>query len=905
MSLLSRLFKPAWQHDSASRRLAAVQESQEPALLEALPALATTDPHPRVRRAALQRLGDLGLWGDRSRHDADPELRDDARRQYVNGLIGADTELLPVAERLLRVEESVEVLEAVAARARQMALRRLALERSQRPGLLADCALSDPDAELRLWLVGRIDTEAALRRIADQSRTRDKRVHRLAREKLEALRLADGDRAVAEQRAQAICTELETLIHALPADGLQRIAAIEERWRTLPQAQDPDWQRRHDGLVETARAALNAHERALQAAAAAARQTEQAAEAEPAQTAAEASVVEEPPAAEVPVEPEDPRTVALDASLAEARRQLAENPELDLSPWTQQLETLAADSEPPAALSELQRQLNQLHRLQERHRREQLEAEAMALLPPLRAAVEGQQATAARQQLERLEQLREALGGLPRSIRAEVSALRGEARKLLDWQRWSNNEIRRRLCDEAAALPAAGLHPDAMATRVRELQDEWKRLDLIEEIDPKAPYRGLARRFHALIQQALKPARPFFEKRKELRRERTEALSQQTGELEQQLGRIGHDRRALIALRRSLGDSLRQLDDVDPRQRRELGQRLRADLTLVDAQLQAQADQVELAKRKLLAELRRDLAASAPEQRPDRAKQAQQQWKTLGIGDRRRDQQQWIELRELVDPIFLDVEAARAQERAETDARQAQLREIHQRIEVALQDDNVSPQSLQQLADACRAELAELAPLERTAEQRSDRLLQQLQTRQEQAEQRQRLASFSALATRAARLDRLEQAWIRGDGLDREALAELIEPALTDATLQSALRQRHDRLLALVGDGDEAQMATVLQALEEQHRLAEALLLECEFHTGIDSPSEARQARMDLQVQKLAQRMSGGAAAGGAAEAARLWAAWFSIGPMEAATRQALAERFNRCRGGLEAQISG
>ncbi|MCB1642064.1 MAG: hypothetical protein KDI37_10045, partial [Xanthomonadales bacterium] len=294
-----------------------------------------------------------------------------------------------------------------------------------------------------------------------------------------------------------------------------------------------------------------------------------------------------------------------------------------------------------------------------------------------------------------------------------------------------------------------------------------------------------------------------------------------------------------------------------------------------------------------------------PEQRPDRAKQAQQQWKTLGIGDRRRDQQQWIELRELVDPIFLDVEAARAQERAETDARQAQLREIHQRIEVALQDDNASPQSLQQLADACRAELAELAPLERTAEQRSDRLLQQLQTRQEQAEQRQRLASFSALATRAARLDRLEQAWIRGDGLDREALAELIEPALTDATLQSALRQRHDRLLALVGDGDEAQMATVLQALEEQHRLAEALLLECEFHAGIDSPSEARQARMDLQVQKLAQRMSGGAAAGGAAEAARLWAAWFSIGPMEAATRQALAERFNRCRGGLEAQISG
>ena len=64
------------------------------------------------------------------------------------------------------------------------------------------------------------------------------------------------------------------------------------------------------------------------------------------------------------------------------------------------------------------------------------------------------------QNIDQLEVIKQAHQGLPRALRPGYAEAKAEARKLLDWQRWSNNEIRRRLCDDLEALPEAGLHPE-------------------------------------------------------------------------------------------------------------------------------------------------------------------------------------------------------------------------------------------------------------------------------------------------------------------------------------------------------------------------------------------------------------------------------------------------------------
>src|SRR5690606_41335623 len=98
--------------------------------------------------------------------------------------------------------------------------------------------------------------------------------------------------------------------------------------------------------------------------------------------------------------------------------------------------------------------------------------------------------------------------------RRRLSALDEQFGKLEQWQRWSGNEVRRRLCDEVEALHGSGLHPDALATRVKELQAEWSRLDALEGDAAPASESGPARRFRALCHRGLRPARGSSEERR-------------------------------------------------------------------------------------------------------------------------------------------------------------------------------------------------------------------------------------------------------------------------------------------------------------------------------------------------------------------------------------------------------
>ncbi len=359
-----------------------------------------------------------------------------------------------------------------------------------------------------------------------------------------------------------------------------------------------------------------------------------------------------------------------------------------------------------------------------------------------------------------------------------------------------------------------------------------------------------------------------------------------------------------MSLRKSLVDNLRELNDIDPRQRKSMGLRLRADLTAVDTRLTEQTEQVELAKRRTIAELRRDLAALPAEEHADRAKQAQSRWRGLGIGERKRDQAQWKELRELVDPVFEAVAGQRQVEQAENQVQRDTVAALTSKLNSAADDEQCNADALRRLQQQVRDELAELGPLDRQLERQIDEALNRVDQGTAERVHLERLSAYTALATRANRLDRIEAAWIDGSGLDKDALHQLIEAEpLSDTALQASLKVRRQRLVDLSGESDEADVAQVLNLLEAQQREAETLLLDCEFFVGTDSPESFRSERMNLQVKRLAERMSGGEASNAAEQAAQLWAAWFAVGPLSASSREALAARFQNCREALETAL--
>src|SRR5690606_29170559 len=125
--------------------------------------------------------------------------------------------------------------ETLAVRHPDSAVRRRLLQRISRPGFIAERALADPDAGIRLALLERIGSVPALERIAERARRSDKRLARAARERAAALRLASGDALAQIRRAEALCQALEQLMRE-PMEPAQRREHLQRHvaeWQTL------------------------------------------------------------------------------------------------------------------------------------------------------------------------------------------------------------------------------------------------------------------------------------------------------------------------------------------------------------------------------------------------------------------------------------------------------------------------------------------------------------------------------------------------------------------------------------------------------------------------------------------------------------------------------------------------
>ena len=883
MSLFSFLSKPAWQSRNAAKRAEAVAHSREPALLPELPQILRNDPDASVRRAALERVDDLTLVADRMSNDADAGLRERARARLVDLLAGS----APIAERrrALGLVEEQALLEQVAKRAPEAELRAAALERCTRLGFIADRVLEDSDAELRLALLTRVTATQTLERLAAHARTRDKRLYRAIRERLDADKYAAGEVQALIAKAEALCLSLEQQLRHPDAATAEMVAKAEGDWPALRTKIDERFDRRFEGAVQTLKAALHAISHI----------GEETPAAEAADEAATASP--EPATESLPVMAEAV-AAAPDTRLADlcARAEALDDsvPAADLDALERRWHNAWQDSSGIADAETLETTFrSRMATLRERIKAQDAaldEARKLALTAIEKAAkaVEDGQLSAAR--AARAE-ARSAIDALPasaaRAFNRQLSELEPGIEKLSRWQRWSDNKVRLRLCEDIEALIGSGMHPDALANRVAELKQAWKRID-DSEADPGAPVTesGLAKRFRFLCHKALEPARGYFEKRKEVRGKRSEDFGAFIERARAELAAESTEVSQLVTLKREAGDRLRRADEVDPRQRGEIGKQLKQLMEACSAAIDARFNAVAEEKQKLINQLRRQLAHAELDAALDLAKSAQKRWQTLGKGSHKTDQALWQEFRELVDPLFNqrneELKAVDAERDAERASAQALIDELKTVVEGELDATHVEAQ-IERIESAWRADPKRPRELERSFDaavaraQKSaaERRAAELGAREQQA------------VTLAQTLDGIEADWLQG--ADVTAGLTEVQSALAglDSTLVSSLGTRLTRLTQASDDGRR-------QLTSAQLAEAEKLLLEYEFLAGVDSPAEQQAARMNLQVEKLSARMSSGQSTDPKTERAALDMRWWSTGPISLEDRERLAARRQR-----------
>ncbi|RYD16757.1 MAG: DUF349 domain-containing protein [Lysobacteraceae bacterium] len=804
MKLPFSLGKPRWQSKDAAVRRAAVVADDDGDLLANLGRIARDDADPGVRIAAMKRLADPGIAQGLARDDLDAGVRAQALALWLDLLTGrhAGAPTLVERTRLLRAQDEAPTIEHVARHAREPELRAAALERATRPAFLLERALEEADASLRTALVGRIDNEGMLQRLAERTRKSDKTVNRLARERVEALRIARGDAAMLELRARQLCERLEQLVRD-PASADER--DVLAQWTPIAEAAPSQLRARFEAarslLVasrEAPRAMRASDAPALVATASGSPEVERASEAQPA------------PAAR------DRETDTQAQAEAEADDVVA--------PLLAQARFAASVDEARAA------------QRQQREQQQALLHEFGEALRACDAALERGASAEAHAAHARVAALRTRIdGALPKALAELLHGVEARHAELSRWQFWADNERRRQICEEIEAVAAAALHPDAVAAKVRDAQAEWTRLDAVE--GPRGRGGELTRRFHAACRAALAPAQAYFHKRKELRQTQAGAIDDLLARV---AARVADETEPDVSgLRREAVQALRELDRVEPRARKALAQRLKDALDALDARQRRRDDGVEQAKAALIAEAE-TLADQLPRGAVAATRELQQRWQACGNGRRSRDQAQWKAFRAALDRVYERLDGERTQ-------RQAQDADSKAR------------------AEALCVELESLAaggtPAERGVVARIVEGWNDLRSRDDSLARR-----FAAAREHLHEVERNEQRRQRHQRFDRWREREVLcVAAERGAESPEALRAHWDAAadggiaLPVQSARFEAALAGTPLAAADPEAL-HGPLLELELLAGIEALPEDRERRRELQVARLASRMRGVAA---------------------------------------------
>ena len=947
MGWKDKLFKPPWENRDPEVRRQAVSETQDPRLLESLAHIAQTDEEPKVRAAAIPRLTDLDLLRQLLDSESDKTNLALIRQRIHQLLTSADQSRINFDQRIafLKYWDQPDTLQQLAADGGSPELRLAALKKVNKQGFLGDRAINDPDAKIRQYAAAQIDQISTLDRVVKALRTRDKNLYRSLSERLQKLKLESGDTAMVAAAAKDLCLQLEKLTRSGgEQDRKSQLADIDKRWKILDPHVEKLLRQRFEGgrkilisalqkpppeadpfaAVKSAASNINSALQNLNNLQDFDLCQERLAGLKKKWHDLEQQINDQPLRKSLTAETEKilagvnqhlmrlAETLEVDSTLTIAWQKIHQyegtagrRPKRKITnqlirtwqdAWTHiphpNPQEQALNEQASGALARIEEQVEALEAA-----RDELFNQAVQILDRLEAELEhGDLAKA----ISTSAELRKSADKVTRDRRWQVAEyrgrhqqLQGKMRELRDWQHWSNNKIRNRLTSEMEALPASGLHPDAMLARLKEVQKEWKDLEESEQIPGEKRFAAspwLWRKFNAACHKVFETAKPFLEKRTEIQHKREQKMRQLVDRL---MGEAKAEDKDWKSLQRGLKQArreIRELDEIRPGGRQAMARRLRKAMDQVTACLDVHYGDVEKVKLKLIREAEKLKYIDDKQAAIEQAKQLQREWSRAGALWRRRDQELWSAFRTPIDPLFEKLHAEQNEQRVRFDAQRDHLKEMCQQAETiaALPEGELeaSGGKLTGLRSEWESKGARDKGLSRRFQKAVDKYQQRLdQARQSESDtQRQRWHEKFDLC------QRLESAILAGD----EA-AEIIKHADSgwpdgDTDNDQLLDQRLALARAALAAGSFDS-----KTVKDNTARAAHLCIQLEFLAGLESPKKDHDARMKYQVERLSLTLSDASSRLPPwEEAQQLEQQWLQLGPVTESKLKSLNNRFKR-----------
>jgi len=866
MNWKSSLFKPKWQSKNVDIRLESVSHDQNPDLISNLLEIAGNDEDKRVRAAAIKRLHQLANILKLHGSEPDPDVRK-LLEERIRQLASSSNESRPPLEvrmQVLELTTNRDLIEHLASHAPETTLRRAALAKVVRQGVLGDCAINDSDAEIRQFAASRITQHTTLKRVIDALRKTDKSLHAQLQERLHRELLAQTDTGAVQVEAVRICHELEQIVLNLESLDKKEVENLHTAWQGIAAHASDEMTQRYQRVCDRFAGPPPVKP-------------------EPIPAEIESTKAEIEPATEQ-LPTDQPTGIANEALL----RSFTDIRHYELK---------KAKRPGAAVVNKLKHQLEKSWK--HCHPRQPEDSVCYnfgrALLEKLETTVEKQQ-----QQLEKelakakelllqleteLEQgelhkaleTRAALQKLTKGhgknrewqkLNNKMHSMQPRLRELRDWQHWSNNKIRKRLIAEMEVLPAADLHPDALLDRIKSLQLEWKNLEQSEQIPgdkrfSTAPW--MWRKFSAAGHTAFDTAKPFLDKRSEIQSRHAQSLATFCAELKQLTQADPVD---WVALGKGITRGRKKLHDlnqVPARQRQKLARKLKSSLDKANAAMQGHYKDVELEKMKLIRAASQLIHMVERSEAIAQAKALQSSWKAAGSLWRSKEQELWNQFRDHLDPLFAELKNERASIRAADDDRIAAQKALCDELRDILKSKDDLPSlhgKIQGLQDSWK----DIEHPDRRLQLSFQDMVTEYEKRVEQAELKEVKTKRERWWLKSALLHELTVSGRTAKGALSKKTEAKVTKAWPNDSSDDEFEIRMDKTSRSILDGQTPVFED--EEIQGKQKEARALCIALEFLAGLPSPDEDKDQRMKYQVDRLAQSMSGESARQPASEEA-------------------------------------
>jgi len=480
---------------------------------------------------------------------------------------------------------------------------------------------------------------------------------------------------------------------------------------------------------------------------------------------------------------------------------------------------------------------------------------------------------------------------IPASVTAQLEQLDGALEKLLDWKNYAVEPKQQQLIDDMRALTASEEKPEALATKIQRLQDEWKVLS--KGTQDQEQWES----FHKLAEQAYQPCKEYFAAQSEIRRTNLDKRRNLVTQLTEYFDAQNWEDEASESIdwsffEKLIGTAIREWQNYAPTDRKankSVQRNFDRMLDTMRGKLSQQQQKNSQTKKELIKQVTELIDQTDNRNAIEKVKGFQAQWKKSGRASHKEDQKLWQAFRVGCDAIFEKRQQQAKEFKVELQQHKAQAQVLLVELENSAKLTGQALLDVRTRVIECQKEFRMVGNLPKTA-------VSALNEKFYNA-----IKQFDAAVVQQLKVDKA-QVWVNLlEAADKIRLSQLAKKDQEKEDLQQQVKDFMDSVTQWPKHGLEALVGKIAlsplvdaQQQCEHEKILKTLCIRAEILTDRETPTEDKDLRMQYQVSRLQQGFGQNTSTSGV-NIQDLTLEWVAVGPVPTKIYHELLNRFQKC----------